>query len=290
MGRYCLFRVLLIVGTLYIIDAAATDPEDMTLRALRILNEAALTIADVPHADRLLADHGITTPVMIPSDRAFSDDVARVLETLQSGDVALLTLGLLPGPSDLGHHLIHASLDHGFAVETVPGPSLPITALILSGLPSGSFRYLGELPQRIGARRALLASLEAERRSLVLVVPPGMLPENLRDLAGLLGERRLALFRVAGGETPRIWRGMIDGLPEEYVRWSDPAPVILVIEGEREPAARWDEQRLRAEIEVRRDQGLGAKEISQQLAGESGWSRREIYRLAAVAGRFRQGE
>jgi 16S rRNA (cytidine1402-2'-O)-methyltransferase len=286
----CPSRVISIVGTLYIIGVGADDLEDMTLRALRILDEVVLIVADMPQIDRQLACHGITTPLMIPSDANPSVNVARILETLQAGDVALLISGLSPAPSAQGHQLILASLDHGFPVKTAPGPSLPVTALILSGLSAGSFRFLGELPQQAGVRRVLLASLEAECRTLVLLVPSGRLPEVLPDLAGILGERPVALIRTAGGAVRDIWRGVIGGLPEEHLHRLDPAPAILVVGGAREPVALWDGQCLRAEIRARRDQGLGAKEISQQLASESGWSRREIYRLAAEAGRFRQGE
>jgi 16S rRNA (cytidine1402-2'-O)-methyltransferase len=260
----------------------------MTLRALRISHEATLIVADTDadliHVGCLLARHGIATPLAISLDSGLFAITARVLDTLKSGDVAFLISGLSPALSDRGHRLVRAARDNGFPIESVPGPSLPVTALVTSGFPAGCFRYLGELVQQTSAHRALLSSVVAERCTLVLQVPSGQLSEVLPDLAGSLGERPLALVWAPGGRVGDIWRGMIGSVPEEYLNRRDPTPVLLVVGRAREWVACWDEDRLRAEIRVCRNQGLGAKEISQQLAGESGWPRRDIYRLAAGAG------
>lgn len=262
------------MGTLYVVSAPAGDPDDLTRRALRILTQVALIVTeDQGNARQLLDHYGIATPLApAPAD-------AR-LDALAAGDVALLCSGLCPAPSPSGCGLIRGALERGYAVVPVPGPCLPITALIISGLPADSFFYLGELPQEPVERRALLAAVSAEHRSVLALVSGALLSAALADLYGVLGDRPLALVAswLRGAEL--AWRGSLveaDGGIGE-IAW--PGPYVLAIGGAPHEAVRWEEERLRSEIQDRQASGLGAKEISQQLAGSSGWSRREIYRMS----------
>jgi 16S rRNA (cytidine1402-2'-O)-methyltransferase len=181
--------------------------------------------------------------------------------------------------------VVQTALEQGFPVVPVPGPSLPLKALIASGLPADSFVYLGRLPQSVAARRQLLASVVTERRSLVALEAQQHLPGLLSELHEVLGDRPLAVV-ASSQHHDDTWRGTIAQASEHLSLLPGTDPCVLVVGGFREKAAPWDEDRLQAEIRSWLDQGLGAKETSRALAIESGWPRREIYRLAVESGSF----
>jgi 16S rRNA C1402 (ribose-2'-O) methylase RsmI len=112
-------------------------------------------------------------------------------------------------------------------------------------------------------------------------------------LAGLLdvmGDRMLVVASASERGTQVLWRGTIGKALEQPPPSPLKDPRVLVVEGARGPAARWDEERLRGEVQARLEKGLGAKQVSQQLAAESGWPRRDVYRLAVEASQRRGNE
>ena len=268
------------MGTLYVVTAPAGDPNDLTHRALRILKKVSLIVAAEKGSARVLLDHyGITTPpVLAPGLVPASGDDH--LDTLAQGDVALLCSGLSPALPESGYRLIRGALDRKYPVVPAPGPSLPITALVISGLPADSFFYLGELPQEPAARSELLAAVSAEHRSILALAPPALLPAVLADLHSTLGDRPLVLVVSSATGAQVVWRGRSQEAAGGLGEATLPGTYVLVIGGAPAETVRWDEGRLRTEIQSLQVAGLGAKEISQQLAGDSGWSRREVYRLS----------
>jgi 16S rRNA (cytidine1402-2'-O)-methyltransferase len=267
---------------LYVVGAPAGCPDDLTLRARRILaNVACVAAPNLIPARRLLAYFDIETPLVDAGEQA------HIWEVLGRGDVALLSEGHLPGPSGSGLRLIRAALERGLPVVPVPGPALPITALVISGLAADSVFFVGRLPAKTTARSALLASVASEHRTLVALESSGRLSGTLVDLKAALGDRPLSVVNEPSQGPGWTWRGTV---AEALARGMSDMPVgecVLVVGGAREEATRWDENRMRAEIAACLERGLRAREISQQLAVESGWLRREIYRHAVEAGRFR---
>lgn len=269
------------MGSLYVVGVPAGHPNDLTRRALRILKDVDLIVADdIGAVQGLLAHYDIAAPSMVAEEDA-------ALATLAEGDVALVSSGWSPGLGGLGRRLIGAAVRGGFAVVSVPGAALPVTALVISGFPADSFVCLSELPEQRSGRRAVLAFLASDHRTLVVLERRPRLPAVLADLHMVLGDRSLVVVAASEQGTEVIWRGALGEAPVELGQESLPSYCALVIAGVREQPARWEEERLRAKIESLREQGLGAKEIGQQLAVESGWLRREIYRMAAETSRRR---
>lgn len=274
-------RPWLAVDTLYVVGAPLGDPEDLTLRARRILAEAGVIVADdLPTARHLLDHWGILTPLIPLSESGEGGASGSGLKALEAGTVALLSPSWSPGPGDMGQQLIRAAIGRGLAVVPIPGPTLPISALLISGLPTDSFLYLGWLPQAACARRDLLTSVASEQRSLVALESPGRLRAALVDLGQVLGDRPLAVVAGAAQQPDEIWRGTTAEASERPPDLPARGPCVLVVGGARERTARWDKEQLQTEIQAHRAQGLSIKEISRQLALESGWSRREVYDLA----------
>lgn len=225
---------------------------------------------DTAHAKRLLAHHSLATPL------AGHGEAEASLAALESGDILLLLDGWQPSPADSSHALIHAAIQGDYVVAPVPGPSLPMTALVLSGLPADSFVYLGEFPCEPAAQRALLAAVAHERRTLLATART--LP--LTTLAQTLGQRPLALATVSdkGIEIGR-WSTLGSAIASLHDRPRE-GPYVLVIGGLPRKAVRWEAERLRAQIQARLAERLTAREIGRMLSGESGWPRRDIYRMA----------
>ncbi len=256
------------MGTLYVVGVPAGDHEHLTLRARRVLNEAAYVVAEAMHEVRaLLAHHDITAQLV----RLKSAGAA--VNLLEDGDLALAVHGW---PSAAGCRLVSIAAQAGHEVVAVPGPALPITALILSGLPADAFLYLGELPGEAAARRHWISPATGEGRTMVALASAPLL-DVLSDLHQQLGDRPLAIVPPSRPESEAIWRGSLAQAVGEEGGWPQAERFVLVLGGAPQGQERWDEQRLAAEIEVRLAQGQRAKEISRQLGEHSGWSRRQVY-------------
>jgi 16S rRNA (cytidine1402-2'-O)-methyltransferase len=270
------------VSILYVVGAPAGDGSDLTRRAQRILGEAAVVVAeDVGPAQRLLSQYHVDTPVIAARGE-------RDLDALEMGDVAFLSSGGFPGCEDRGTHLVRAAVERGVAVVPVPGPVLPITALVISGLPAHSFVYVDAICQPRPVLAALLAYLEDGDRTVVIGASGEDLAALLPELHAVLGNRPLVVVSASELGTDVAWRGEL-GVAAGQVDGVQGA-CVLVLGGAPEKVTRWEEDQLRAEIRTRLAQGLRSREISRQLSAESEWPRRDIYRLAVELGRSDVGE
>jgi 16S rRNA (cytidine1402-2'-O)-methyltransferase len=265
---------------MYIIAAPAVGRDDITLRARRILGEVGVVAADdAGQAQSLLEQFGFAPHVVA------STQVDSILRGLGGGDVALLDDGLRPHLSAAGQALVQAVIASGYRVVPVPGPSLPVSALILSGLPTDSFVYLGGLPRQPAACHELLVSVSEQSRTLVALVASADWPALSAGLHSALGPRPLVLVGQTEQGIAEIWRGRAGEVMVDVAGRPPLGPCVLVAGGARQERVSWSREHLLDEVRVRLGGGLGAKELSRQLAAEAGWPRREIYRLAVQIAR-----
>ena len=145
------------MGTLYLVATPIGNLEDISLRALRILKEAVLIAAeDTRQTLKLLQRFEIHTPAISYHEHNKISRVDDILNALASGDVALVSDAGMPGLNDPGYELVGAALRNGNTVSVVPGASAPVAALVISGLPTDAFTYLGYLPRKGSERRQRL--------------------------------------------------------------------------------------------------------------------------------------
>ena len=157
------------MGTLYLVATPIGNLEDLSPRALRVLREARLIAAeDTRHTGKLLKHFEIDTPTTSYFEHNKLNKLDFILEKLLLGDVALVSDAGTPAINDPGYELVKAALASGFDVVPIPGPSAPIMALILSGLPSDRFLFLGFLSPKSAARRTELEEVAGIRASLIL--------------------------------------------------------------------------------------------------------------------------
>ena len=266
--------------TLHVVAAPRDLPEDIPLRVRRVLGEVDLILADdLCQARSFLTASQIDTLLIPAQGPGQPAGIELALKGLETGDVALLCTSAGLCPSEPCLRIVRSAFANGYSVAAVPGPSSALTALVVSGLPADSFVYLGQLPGRSEARRALLASVAQQRRTLIALELPERLPDALLDLHQVLGDRPLVVAVPAFG-TGDLWRGTVGNALGEVTVHEGMESCTLVIGGARQVVDPWDERQLRTELQSGLRRGVPAKELSRQLARESGWPRREIYRLA----------
>ena len=152
------------MGTLYLVATPIGNLEDMTLRGLRLLSQVGLIAAEDTRRTRQLLSHfQIATPLISYHEHNKRARLNQILQALEQGDVALVTDAGTPLISDPGHELVQAVLSAGHAVLPVPGASAVISALVVSGLPTDSFSFLGYPPRRSAERQRWLRG--ARRRA-----------------------------------------------------------------------------------------------------------------------------
>ncbi len=198
------------MASLFIVATPIGNLEDVTPRALRVLGEAALVLAEDTRRTRVLLEQkGVAaTPVSLHQHNE-SARVAKVLAELEGGgDVALVSDAGTPLVSDPGERLVAAVLEAGFEVVPIPGASAVLAALAGCGLPTERFSFLGFLPRKAGERGALLRSYVDRPETLVLFESPRRVGATLTALAEGLGDRPACVARE------------LTKLHEEFVRGS----------------------------------------------------------------------
>lgn len=263
--------------TLYLVATPIGNLEDVTLRALRILGEVGLVAAeDTRKTRRLFARYNIKTPLTSYHEHSTEATLHYLLDKLKEVDVALVSEAGVPGISDPGYRLVTAAIEQGIPVVAIPGPSVVLTALAVSGLPTNRFLYLGFLPRRQSERRLLLASIVDERGTIVAFESPHRLRAALSDIATVLGDRRLAVCREMTKLYEEVFRGTAGAALEHF---QEPrGEFTLVIEGARQERPAASPEETQGRLHQLYEKGIPAKEAIAQVVKEMGLPKREVYK------------
>ena len=269
------------MGTLYLVATPIGNLEDMSPRGVRILREAVLIAAeDTRHTKILLGHFDIKTPLTSYYEHNKLTKLDYILEKLSAGDVALVSDAGTPAINDPGYELVQAALASGFDVRPVPGPSAPISALTVSGLPTDAFLYLGYLPHKSSERHNRLNEVSEQPFTLIFFETPHRIADSLEDIRSTLGNRRICVAREMTKLYEEYWRGDVSGAIEHFGSKEARGEFTLVIEGKtKEESAVWTEEELVQAIKKELEGGKSAKEISAVLAEQSGWNKKEVYAL-----------
>ena len=274
------------MGTLYLVATPIGNLEDMSPRAIRILHEASLIAAeDTRHTGNLLKHFEIATPLTSYFEHNKLNKLDFILGKLSSGDVALVSDAGTPAINDPGYELVRAALASGFDVRPVPGPSAPVAALSVSGLPTDAFLYLGYLPSKKSERRKFVGQVADMPYTLIFLESPHRVIESLEDLLASIGDRRICVAREMTKMFEEYWRGNISGAVEYFKSKEVRGEFTLVVEGKRkEENEKWKVEELRAAIEKESKGEKSAKAISAELSERSGWNKKDVYRLVNQKG------
>lgn len=198
-------------GTLFVVATPIGNLEDITLRALRVLREAALIAAeDTRRTAHLLARHAITTATTSLHAHNESAKAASIVERLKAGqDVALVSDAGTPTVSDPGGALVRAAIDAGIRVEPVPGPSAVLAAVAVSGFQAGSFTFMGFAPLKPRERNRWFAQLLSMPGLGVFFESPHRIRATMDDLRRRAGDCEVAICRELTKLHENVVRGPI---------------------------------------------------------------------------------
>ena len=265
--------------TLHLVATPIGNLEDITARGLRVLREVDLIAAeDTRHTGKLLARFGIQTRLTSYYEHNKISKLDRILAALEAGDVALVSDAGTPALNDPGFELVRAALDAGHTVSPVPGPSAPIAALVVSGLPTDRFLYLGYLPRKTGDRRRMTEEVANLPYTLIFLESPHRLLAALEDLQTAFGDRQIAVARELTKLHEEIFRGRISQAAAHFHETPPRGEITLVIAGASHEIEKWDSDRVRATLAEALSRGEAPSQIARRVALESGRPRREVYR------------
>ncbi|MEJ2588462.1 MAG: 16S rRNA (cytidine(1402)-2'-O)-methyltransferase [Deltaproteobacteria bacterium] len=270
-------------GTLYVVGTPIGNLEDITLRALKVLNGVDLIAAEnVAHTKSLCEHYEIKKRVTSYHQHNRGAKSKTLLSLLLSGkSVALVTDAGTPGISDPGTYLIDRAVKEAIPVTPIPGPSAVISALSVSGMPTAGFVFLGFLSSKGGKRRKELEGLREEARTLVFFESPHRLIGMLTDLRDVLGNRRMVLHKEMTKVFEEARRGRVADILSEVASRKVRGEYTLVVSGSGDKPTRnasIDKRvvsRIASLLEAR-DRSL--RDIAQRISVEEGLPYRDIYK------------
>ena len=270
-------------GRLVLVATPIGNLGDLSPRAVEVLAKADFVACeDTRRTGRLLAHAGVTAPsLLVVNEHTEKASAAKIAELVVDGNmVALVTDAGTPAVSDPGARVVNAALNVGAEVEAVPGPSAALSALVVSGLPTGRFCFEGFLPKKGRSRSDRLYALSVESRTTVLFEAPHRLARTLGDLASALGkDRAVALVREQTKLHEEVWRGTL-GEAVNRVGESEPrGEYVLVVDGcpEQSPPS---EHQIRAALAEELANGLSRRDAAATVAADLGVSRRAVYQIS----------
>ncbi|MEH1908396.1 16S rRNA (cytidine(1402)-2'-O)-methyltransferase [Nostoc sp.] len=270
-------------GTLYVVGTPIGNLEDMTFRAVRILQTVDIIAAeDTRHTGKLLQHFQVKTPQVSYHEHNRTSRIPELLEHLVNDKaIALVSDAGMPGISDPGYELVKACIEAGIPVVPIPGASAAITALSAAGLPTDRFVFEGFLPSKSQQRQQHLESLQTESRTLIFYESPHRLRDTLQDLAEVWGSnRQIVLGRELTKLYEEFWRGTIAEAIAHYSQREPQGEYTLVVAGIPASQPQLTEEELKAELKQLISQGISRSQASRQLAKFTFLPRRQLYQLA----------
>lgn len=269
-------------GTLYLVATPIGNLADISERAIKTLSDVDFVAAeDTRNSMKLLSCFGIRKPMISYFEHNKKTRGEEIVARISSGEsCALVTDAGMPGISDPGEDIVRLCVERGIPVTLVPGACAAVTALVLSGLPTGKFVFEGFLPQKSGERDRRIAELASETRTIILYEAPHRLKNTLKALEnGFGGDRRLSLCRELTKLNEEIFRTTLSDAVEYYENSDPRGEYVLIIAGadgqksEQSPTL----SDPIAEVNALIDSGISKNEAIKQVAKRLGVPKNTVY-------------
>ncbi len=270
-------------GALVVVATPIGNLGDLSPRAVEALAGVdAIACEDTRRTRKLLTHAGVPSPALITvNDHSEARQTRAVLARLDRGErVAVVSDAGMPSISDPGERLVRAAAGAGFDVEVVPGPSAAITALVVSGLPTGRFVFEGFLPRRGSGRSERIEALGTEQRTALLYEAPHRVRETIAELASALGgERPVVIARELTKVHEEVWRGTLADAVE-HVASTEPRGEYVVVLGGAPPPGEASTEEVTDALRARLAAGHDKKSATADVAKELRVPKRKVYEIA----------
>ncbi len=270
-------------GTLTLVGTPIGNLSDFSPRAVEALNACDFIAAEDTRVTLTLLNHfGIRKPLISYYEHNKRERGEQICRKLEAGENAVLVTDAgMPAISDPGEELVAQCHERGIPVTVVPGPSAVITALAVSGMPTGRFTFEGFLSVNRRSRREHLAALKDEVRTMVFYEAPHKLASTLEDMLEAWGDRRLCLVRELTKLHEEVRRTTLAEAAVYYRNEAARGEFVLILEGctpAEEPSVSPEDavQQARHLVE---NEGLSPSEAARRTAAETGLKKSDIYRL-----------
>ncbi|MBQ1249717.1 MAG: 16S rRNA (cytidine(1402)-2'-O)-methyltransferase [Selenomonadales bacterium] len=273
-------------GTLYLCATPIGNLEDMTFRAVRILQEVDVVAAeDTRHTRKLLTHFDIHTPLVSYHEHNKLGRGPELIERLLAGEsIACVSDAGMPGISDPGSHLAMLAIEAGITVTPVPGANAGLSALIASGLDTTEFHFIGFLSKQKKNRLETLARIKPIQGTLIFYESPHRLKDTLGELLDVLGDRNIVAARELTKKFEEFRRGTITELIAYYKEEAPRGEFTLIVNGAGEEEARVEEETIDMTVEEELilliENGTEKKEAIRQVARRRNMPKREVYQIA----------
>lgn len=272
-------------GKLYLCATPIGNLEDITLRVLRTLKEADLIAAeDTRNSIKLLNHFEIKTPMTSYHEYNKIEKGRYLIRQMEEGkNIALITDAGTPGISDPGENLAAMAYSAGIEVTSLPGACACITALTVSGLPTGRFAFEAFLPSDKKERQRILDGLKDETRTIIIYEAPHRLAKTLNEIYHSLGERRISLCRELTKRYENVFATTLGEAVKHFESHDAKGEYVLVIEGKsfaeikEEKEKEWKRLTLQEHMDIYLNNKLSKKDAMKAVAADRGISKREVY-------------
>ena len=268
-------------GMLYLVPTPIGNLGDISQRCRETLEQADFIAAEDTRVSLKLLNHlGIKKPLVSYYEHNREASGQKILERILQGETcALVSDAGSPAISDPGEDLVALCAKHDITVSAIPGPCAAITALSISGLPTGRFTFEGFLSTNKKNRQEHLALLDGEQRTMIFYEAPHKLTGTLDDLLRAFGpDRRISLCRELTKLHEEVIRTTLQGAVDYHKETAPRGEYVLILEGAEPP----EEQEISMEdalvlVAKKIESGLSKKDAVKQVAKETGLSKNTLY-------------
>ena len=233
MGSLRIYPGQIMSGKLFIVSTPIGNLKDITLRAIDTLKEVDLIACeDTRHTKKLLSHYGISTPTTSYFEHNKIKKGEYLVSLLKEDkNVALVSDSGTPGISDPGYKIINLAIENEIPVTIIPGPCAFVSALVLSGMPTDSFIFLGFLSFKGAKRRKQLEALKKEKRTIILYESPHRLVKTLGDILDILEDREIAIARELTKMFEEALRLKVSEAIQHFTKTPPRGEFVLIIKG-----------------------------------------------------------
>jgi 16S rRNA (cytidine1402-2'-O)-methyltransferase len=266
---------------LYVVSTPIGNMGDITLRALEVLKLAnKIACEDTRVTKKILSRYGINNSLTSYHDYNADNVRPALIEEIRKGlAVALVSDAGTPAISDPGYKLIRECIEAELFVTMVPGPSAALSALVLSGLPTDRFLFLGYLPPKSAQRKRVLNEISTISATIIFYESAGRLVKSLKDMVQILGDRRAAVLREMTKLHEEVYRSSLEELTDYYSERTKILGEIVIVVGPAQPVEILTDREIKKILEQRL-KSLSLKDAVFEVASITKQPRKKIYKIA----------